>query len=144
MGNCTDVLILLPGDFELLNMAVKFVLAIRSLNKNVTVVIPASLNFNELALASVKRIDFSETDFGLFKFPKKALLKKLSDKEFDLVIDLNYGDYSVLSLLANVPAAKYRAGFSKISAERFYNLMFISSAQEGNRYDELLNMLTNL
>lgn len=144
MNNSSDILIILPEDPELLSSGVNFAIELRGARKNVTVLIPGTVNYNELVTGGIRRIDYGKDEFGLFRLPSGKFRKKLSETSFDIVIDLNLADYSSLSLLTAYPQAKYRVGFRKLYGEKFYNLMFVPGETAGEKYTELLKLIINL
>lgn len=144
LGASSDMLIIFTEDFELTGSGVNFAKELKAAGKNVTVLMPGTMNFNELVTAGIKRIDYGKDDFGLLRLPAGKFRKKLGEFQFDIVIDLNQADYSPLSLLTVYPQAKYRVGFRKIYGEKFYNLIFVPGETPGEKYAELLKMITNL
>lgn len=69
-----------------------------------------------------KFISYQINQITKLNLPSKTLVSNLSQKEFEIVIDLNRSEDVFFSAVANVVKAKIRVSFEKEFSEQYYNL----------------------
>lgn len=89
-----------------------------------------------------KAMEIGIADLNKLDLPGHKLINKLSEMRFDGVIDLNRKENLLYSFLANVVNAKVRIGFSKKSADKYYNFQIANKdSNPENSYNNFLNCL---
>jgi len=89
-----------------------------------------------------KVITFGIEDINWFGLPSKKLMEKLSQMNFDAVIDLNRKPDLFCSYAANLVNTILRVGIKKTDSDLFYNLQFENTFDEPDFfYKNFLNSL---
>lgn len=135
-----DFLILMPADekeFYLCNDFIKYLIIHK---KHVTLFVPE----HKLNLLQDRhkyyQITYSFEQVTKFELPNDSLINKMNSREFDVVVDLNREESLLHSSITNVVSAKYRIGFSKDNADKFYNFQVINHQDNPEiSYRNLLN-----
>jgi ADP-heptose:LPS heptosyltransferase len=124
-------------EFYLCNDLIKYLIIHK---KHVTLFLPE----HKLNLLQDRRkyyyITYNFEQVNKFEIPEENLLKEITSKEFDVVVDLNRGESLFHSSIANAVAAKYRIGFSKELSDKFYNFQVVNHQYNAEiSYRNLLN-----
>ena len=91
---------------------------------------------------SFEIITYNEESFSKFGLPKKELVSKLKDMEFDVVLDLNREGNILLGILANIPKSQIIVGFKKKDADNLYNLQIANNQNNAEiSYGNFLNSI---
>ncbi len=87
-------------------------------------------------------IDHGANEVNSINLPTKRLISKLSDYNFQVVLDLNREEnvfYSYVATLIDVPI---RVGFAKEHADKFYNVQIVDKENNSEiSYKNFLNCL---
>ncbi len=141
VSDAKDILVILPEKLDDIKISLKIIQFLNSEKKNIylyfnidfTNYLPSGLNFIPITYKSSDK-----TKIGL---PSKELLSKIEIIFFDLVIDLNREDCLFSSIICNSPRSKYRIGFTKKNADKFYNFQLPNEINSEKSYRNLLNSL---
>ena len=141
VSNAKDVLVILPENLDDINAAIKIIKFLNGEKKNIylyfnidfTNYLPGELNFIPVTYNAGDK-----TKIGL---PSKELLSKIEIIFFDLIIDLNREDSIFCSVICNAPRSKYKIGFTKKNADKFYNFQVPNEINSEKSYRNLLNSL---
>jgi len=91
---------------------------------------------------SFEIITYDEESFSKFGLPKKELVSKLKNLEFDVVLDLNRDNNLFLGILANIPKSGIIVGFKKNEADNFYNFQIGNNQNNAEiSYGNFLNSI---
>jgi len=85
-------------------------------------------------------IEYEIRDINKIKLPTKKLISKLSEKNFDVVIDLNRKENLFCSYAVSTIKSSLKIGFEKKGADKFYNFQI---SYNGVEPDEAYNYLVN-
>lgn len=77
-----------------------------------------------------KFISFHPDQISKFFLPRKSLLPRISNKKFDVVIDLNRNENTFFSAINCIASSGLKVGFRKNRSEEYYNLLFNSKQTE--------------
>lgn len=143
-NDISKLLIMLPEDEELIK---EVIVSIHSIQKNISKTFLVEKRFSDIVESNKETtlIVYSKEDKSIFKLPKKSLIKRIKQKNFDTVIDCNLKD-SVFHywILKNV-FFKYRIAFYKNNSEIFNNLVLkLNSEQNTDEAYKKLFSLINL
>jgi hypothetical protein len=86
-----------------------------------------------------KAIGFAVDEVSKLNLPTRKLIDRISNKSFDVVIDLNRDENLFYSYLSNIVKSKLRIGFKKRKAETFYN--FLVDGSENDSAKSYINFL---
>ena len=87
-------------------------------------------------------IEYEIRDISKIKLPTKKLLTKLSEKNFDVVIDLNRKENLFFSYVVLKIKSKLKIGFEKKNSDKFYNFQLAFNGKETEEaYKYLVNCL---
>ncbi len=84
-------------------------------------------------------VRFDENDLNFLYLPKKSFMSRFTGKDFDLVIDLNFGFVPFAAYLTGMVESSYRVGFAKTNGDLFYNVQYRSAG--GDNKELLYNSL---
>ena len=141
VSDAKDILIILPEKLDNINASLKIIQFLNSEKKNIylyfnidfTNYLPTGLNYIP--------ITYKASDKSAIGLPSKDLLSKIEIIFFDLVIDLNIENSIFSSIICNAPRSKYRIGFTKRNADKFYNFQVTNEINSAKSYRNLLNSL---
>lgn len=85
-------------------------------------------------------IEYEIRDISKIKLPTKKLIAKLSEKNFDVVIDLNRNENLFYSFAVSQVRSKLKIGFEKKNSDKFYNFQV---AFKGTEPEEAYKYLVN-
>lgn len=110
--------------------------------KEVTLFIPEhKVNTREIS-RNFQYISYDFNDVTKLGLPSKQFISKLSDKEFDVLIDLERDENLFLLAISSLINAKFKVGFKKSSIEELYNFQLINTKINSEiSYRNLLNSL---
>ena len=81
-------------------------------------------------------------DISKIKLPTKKLLSKLSEKNFDVVVDLNRKENLFYSYAVSQVKSQLKIGFEKKDSDKFYNFQVSYKGKEPEEaYKYLVNCL---
>lgn len=87
-------------------------------------------------------IDHGVNDMNKFDLPVKIFIDKLSEKKFDVVLDLNKDGNSFHKILVCKIKSLLKVGFEKPNGDKYYNVMIrIEENNAENSYQNFLNCL---
>ena len=87
-------------------------------------------------------IDHGVSDVNSINLPSKKLVSKLSDYNFQVVLDLNREQNTFYSYVASLIDVPIRVGFSKENADKFYNVQLVDNGSSAEiSYKNFLNFL---
>jgi len=87
-------------------------------------------------------IEYEIRDISKIKLPKKKLISKLSERNFDVVIDLNRNENLFYSFAVSQIKTKLKIGFEKKGSDKFYNFQIACNKKEPEEaYKYLVNCL---
>jgi hypothetical protein len=87
-------------------------------------------------------IPYGLVDYSKINLPSKKLTKLLSEKGFDVVIDLNRGDNLFCSFAANLVNSTLIMGFKKNNSDRYYNIQIDDNEENSEfSYKNFINCL---
>ena len=87
-------------------------------------------------------IEYEIRDISKIKLPKKKLISKLSERNFDVVIDLNRNENLFYSFAVSQIKTKLKIGFEKKGSDKFYNFQIACKKKEPEEaYKYLVNCL---
>lgn len=126
-------------DFQKSKQVLKF---LRENRKRVT-----TLNFDFRVTALQQEhlqeyIPYGLIDYSKINLPSKKLAGQLSEKEFDVVIDLNRGDNLFCSFAANLVDSSLVIGFKKQNSDKYYNIQIDDNEENSEfSYKNFINFL---
>jgi hypothetical protein len=126
-------------DFQKSKQVLKF---LKENHKNVT-----TLNFDfrvtDLQQERLQEyIPYGLVDYSKINLPSKKLAEKLSEKVFDVVIDLNRGDNLFCSFAANLVNSSLTIGFKKKDSDKYYNIQIDDNEENSEfSYKNFINCL---
>jgi len=140
--NSEWVMIIMPSSDEHFQQAASFIDGLRDEEKKYTILLK---EHKTNLLPHHKNYEFmfySQADLNRLKLPGKNLVKSLSIKAYDVVIDLNIEEDLFCSAIANIVKSDFRIGMQKKNSDRFYNFQHIIKENSGlGLYTELLENL---
>jgi hypothetical protein len=87
-------------------------------------------------------ISYHNEQVNRFNLPKKSLIHRLNNKEFEIVIDLNKHEDVFFSAISNIVQSKLKIGFNKERSESYYNLQISGANGTGELiYKNFLSFL---
>ncbi len=87
-------------------------------------------------------IDHGASDVNSINLPTKRLVSKLSDYNFQVVLDLNREQNTFYSYVASLIDVPIRVGFSKENADKFYNVQLVDNGSSAEiSYKNFINFL---
>jgi Family of unknown function (DUF6913) len=87
-------------------------------------------------------IEYEIRDISKIKLPTKKLISKLSEKNFDVVIDLNRKENLFYSYAVSQAKSQLKIGFEKKGSDKFYNFQVSYKGKEPEEaYKYLVNCL---
>lgn len=87
-------------------------------------------------------IEYEIRDISNLKLPTKKLLTKLSEKNFDVVIDLNRKENLFYNYVVSEIKSKLKIGFEKKNSDKFYNFQVAFNQKDPEEaYKYLVNCL---
>ncbi len=140
--NSKSFFIILPEDETDFNHSIKLLSFFESYEKTFSIfthdykisLLPAKLRNITLS--------FSLKEMTFVNLPGKNLIKKLSEINSDVVIDLNRKDNLFFSYVSNLVVSELRIGFRKNDSDKFYNLQFDNSEDSAEFfYKNFINCL---
>lgn len=110
--------------------------------KEVTVFIP-EFKVNSMDITrNFQYISYDLNDVNKLGLPSKQLIDKLSEKEFDVLVDLEREDNLFLLSVSSQIKAKFKVGFRKVSVDNLYNFQLVNTKINSEiSYRNLLNSL---
>lgn len=89
-----------------------------------------------------RAMEFGVNDLNRFDLPNHKLLEKLSQMNFDGVIDLNRKEELFFSYAANLVKARLRIGYAKKNSDKYYNFQIANNDIDPEiSYSNFLNCL---
>jgi hypothetical protein len=87
-------------------------------------------------------IPYGLVDYSKLNLPSKKIVEQLTEKEYDVVIDLNRGDNLFCSFAANLVNSSLIIGFKKENSDKYYNIQ-IDDKEENSEfsYKNFINFL---
>ena len=142
LKNSFRVLILMPANEAHFHYALDVLKFFDGLNKEIFVF---TQDFRVNLLPAKHRpeaLDFSLVDINKLKLPSQRLEKKMTAKEFDVVIDLEKDENLFNSMLVCQIKSPVKIGFRKLNSDKFYSLQ-IDNIEDNPEifYKNLLNCL---
>ncbi len=87
-------------------------------------------------------IDHGVNDVNSINLPSKRLVSKLSDYDFQVVLDLNREENIFYSYVASLIEVPIRVGFAKEHADKYYNVQLVDNEKSSEiSYKNFLNFL---
>lgn len=135
-------ILIIDSEFETDNTILNSLLAEFIVNgKEVTLLLAAN-KFNSIhQSSSVQLITYSPLDKTFFNFPKTYLLEDVTEREYDIVIDLNKEENLFALFILKKVKSNYRLGYAKKNADKFYNFQIMDEIKSENSDKNLLNCL---
>lgn len=91
---------------------------------------------------SFEIITYNQESISKFGLPRKELVSKLANLEFDIVLDLTREDNLFKGVLANIPKSGMTVGFKKPKADYLYNLQIANNQNNAEiSYRNFLNSI---
>jgi hypothetical protein len=137
-----DILLILPDEDVEFRNSLETVYAITEMKKNIILLL------RDFRVSLVNRksgvgfIDYGIRDFTNFYLPTKVVLDKITERKYDIVIDLNLVEDIYASVIVKSVGAKYKIGFKRGKTDLFYNILIINNENiPAFSYRNLLNSL---
>jgi hypothetical protein len=130
ISNSQSVLAIMPdtdADFEYSMKVLEF---LNAKSKEVTLFVSELRHKKIPENRAYQLMSFHPEQITRFFLPTKNLIRRISDKKFDLVIDLNRHEDTFFSCITNVVESKVRIGFRKNRSDEYYNLLYESKQTE--------------
>jgi len=90
-----------------------------------------------------KMINIKPAEINPFFLPKKTLIQRILQDEYDLALDLNLQLHLAAAYLCKKARSKIKAGFLKEHADTFYNFQVHVNQTDNNQfaYERLISCL---
>lgn len=75
-------------------------------------------------------LSFNKNDFNLFGLPKTVAIQKLKSKNFDVLIDTDFNNSSLMKTLTGLTPAKCKLGPESANYNEFFDISIQSSQQD--------------
>lgn len=125
-----EILLIMPENDSDFKDSLESVKYFQHNKKNISIFIEEAKQSTFQLTHNVKLVSYLQVQITRFFLPDKMLLKRLHDKKFDVVIDLNLKENTFFSCVANVVNSKIRVGFRKNRSEEYYNILYESRQDE--------------
>jgi len=136
------ILVLMPEEEVDFHHSIKLLDYLNQQSKNVTIM---TKDFRVSLINPKLRqglIEYEIRDISKIKLPKKKLLAKLCEKNFDVVIDLNRNENLFYSFAVSQIKSKLKIAFEKKNSDKFYNFQVAFNGKESEEaYKYLVNCL---
>ena len=140
--NSANVLVVMPDNAEDISNAIDIPTYFKKQKKEIILLIETRLQHVPQGERSFESIVFDELSLSKLGLPNAELAGKLSDKRYDLVVDLNRGEDSLSGILANIPKSGLIIGFKKPRADELYNLQIANNQNNAEiSYRNFLNSI---
>lgn len=90
---------------------------------------------------SIKFVTYNPTDKTYLNLPKDNIIDEICDKDYDILIDLNKSENVFSFFIIKKINSKYKIGFAKINADKYYNFQLDPITNSENSEKFLLNCL---
>jgi ADP-heptose:LPS heptosyltransferase len=110
---------------------------------DITVIAPAGAAPVERVLPRARVLQFGPKDTTLFLLPRRAFLARVTERSYDLAIDLNLDFLIPSAYICKETNARVRTGFSALHADTFFNFQvrLEPATQRPRAYDHLVRCL---
>lgn len=95
---------------------------------NLTVIVPEESRPVVQYLQRCDVIHLHNDDIGSFALPKKKIVRRIQQNEYDLVLDLNLEFSLAAAFLCKASRSRLRVGFATEYADTFFNLQIKTDA----------------
>jgi ADP-heptose:LPS heptosyltransferase len=125
-----SVMVILPSErthSELLRPLMQFIQS-RFWGGNLTIIVPEEARPVERQLPRCDVIHLRQDDIGSFALPKKSIIHRIQQNEYDLVLDLNLEFFLPAAYLCKASRSRLRVGFATEYADTFFNFQIKTDA----------------
>lgn len=138
----SNYLIILPLNDSDFNNSFDVAKYFRIHKKEVTLFLPEH-KVNTINISShYKYISYSFDDITKFGLPSKNFIQKLSEQNFDVLIDLERDTNLFFAAVTSLANAKFKVGFKKSGLDKLYNFQLVNTKINSEiSYRNLLNSL---
>jgi ADP-heptose:LPS heptosyltransferase len=145
LSSASQILLVMPLDGSPLYPVAPVITMLRTHKREdqITVVIGAHSTDAFAALEQSPIIRILPEEIGFFFLPRKNVLSRIRQKQYDLVIDLNLDFLLPSGYICRESNARIRAGFAHAHADLFYNFQIQTSRGESRsqRYEQFAHCL---
>ncbi len=143
--NSNSILVLMPEDDKDFQYAIDILVFLEKLKKDYSI-----LTFDyRVSLLPVrfrkKAIGHGMKDINKIELPSRRLTSNLTKKKYDVLLDLNRKEQLFYTYISGIVSATVSIGFTKIFADKVYNIQIANSETNPKiSYENLLNCLKML
>jgi len=140
--NSIDYILILPLNELDYNNSFDVAKYLKIHKKNVTLFLPEHKVNNINLSSNYQHISYALDDITKFGLPSKPYIQKLTNYNFDVLIDLDREDNLFLAAATSIISAKFKVGFKKQNLENLHNFQLINTKINSEiSYRNLLNSL---
>jgi ADP-heptose:LPS heptosyltransferase len=145
LSSASKILLLMPLDGSPLYPVAPVITMLRTRKREdqITVVIASHSTDAFAALEQSPIIRILPEEIGFFFLPRRSVLSRIRQKQYDLVIDLNLDFLLPSGYICRESNARIRVGFAHAHADLFYNLQIQTSRGQSRsqRYERFAHCL---